>query len=42
MEIRNRALRVVAAVSLLMALSGCVIVPVRHPYYYPYYHPYWR
>ena len=41
MDIRSRALRVVAAVSLLLALSGCVVVPVHHPYY-PYYRPYWR
>jgi hypothetical protein len=42
MESKGRALRMIVAVSLLLALSGCVVVPVHHPYYYPYYHPYWR
>jgi hypothetical protein len=35
-----RRLRVVAAISLLLALGGCVIVP-DGPYYHPYYHHYW-
>ena len=36
------ALRVIAAVFSMLALAGCIVVPVHRPFYYPYSHPYWR
>ena len=40
MRAKPWALRVLAAITLALALSGCVIVP-DGPYYRPHYYHYW-
>lgn len=42
MKTKRVAIRAIAALTLLLTVSGCVIVPYHHPYYH-YYRPYyWR
>ena len=33
---RHFIIRAAAAIGLCIALSGCIVVPVGHPFYHPY------